>query len=117
MVTTISFSSNFSYDCSDKSFITSSAVAHSVRGCSKRSLRIIPSQSTREEFEVSFILARNVSEFENDLNPEYNEIFADDICATNKERKLINCIALQETRSNFNGVSFNCSYSWSMTDS
>ena len=113
MAATVSFT-----DSSDSKPVPNTAVARLVRECSKGKLKIIPSESDKEDFEVSFVLTPDVSEDEKDSDSDDKEVFTDDndYCS-DERRKSIKCIARQETKSNLNGESFNCSYSWSVSDS
>ena len=119
MATTVSFDNSLSTDSSDKSIHSNSTVAHLIRGCGKKRLRIIPSESDREDdIEISFVLTPEVSEYESDSDPDDDmDVFADDNYVNNKRRKSVKCITHKETRNNISEVSFNCSYSWSIVDS
>ena len=90
MATTVSFNNSLSTDSSDKSIHSSSTVAHSIRGCGKKRLRIIPSESDREDdIEISFVFTPEISEYGSDSDPDDDvDVFAGDNSVNNKQKSV-----------------------------
>ena len=95
MATTVYFSSLAS-DSYNNNLCTNGVAAHVLKGRKGR-LRIIPSDSDKEDFIVSFIQTPDVSEFESDSDSDNNELFADDNFVSDKKRKLMKSVTREDT--------------------